>query len=148
MINKITAFFTAFVIFLGSISLISEPAIPEACSENELLSLEGVIEKKELGDEVFAIDIGGYSYEEKLTAISLQGIVAQKNPSIVLIRSWIDKEYLKNVEQSGIKVNYETLNLASLIEKFKSYVSGYILYRESEFAEGLNVATNYATVNG
>lgn len=148
MITKLTAFFTALVIFLGTFSLISEPEIPEASSSQELLSMEGVIEKKELSDEVFAIDIGSYSYEEKLTAVSLQGIVAQKKPCIVLVRSWIDKEYLKDVEKSGIKVHYENLSLASMIEKFSSYLNGYVLYRESEFAEGLNVATNYATVYG
>ncbi len=150
MLTKIVSLYTAFVIFLGSFALIAEPKIPKACTENELLSVESVIQKKQLGDEVFAFDLGGYTYAERLTAISLQGIVAKTNPCIYLLQSGADRTYLAEIEKSGKTVHYEKLNLASLIQKFKSYIgdSGYILYRESEFAEGLNVATNYATAYG
>ena len=150
MFTKITAFFTAFVIFLGIFSLIAEPKIPEAASEKELLSVESVIRKKPLGNEVFAFNIGGFSYEERLTAISLQGIVAKTNPCIYILQSGPDREYLAEIEKSGKTVHYETMSLSAMIEKFSSYIgdSGYVLYRKSEFAEGLNAATNYASAYG
>ena len=105
MLTKITAFFTAFVIFLGIFSLIAEPGIPEAASEKELLSVESVIRKKPLGKEVFAFNIGGFSYEERLTAISLQGIVAKTNPCIYILQSGPDREYLAEIEKSGKTVH-------------------------------------------
>jgi len=150
MFTKLVAFYTAFVIFLGSFALIGESKIPKAANEEELLSIEGVIQKKELGDEVFAVNVGSYSYEERLTAIALQGIVAKKNPCLYLIQSGADRGYLYEIEKSGKTVYYENWNLATLIENFSSYIgeSGYVLYRESQFAEGLNVATNYATAYG
>ena len=150
MVTKIVALYTAFVIFLGSFALLAEPKIPKASNEAELLSMEGIVQKKNLGDEVFAFDLGGFSNGERVTAISLQGIVAKTNPCIYLLQSGADRQYLAEIEKSGKTVHYEKLSFASLIEKFKSYIgeSGYILYRESEYAEGLNVATNYATAYG
>lgn len=150
MITKIVALYTAFVIFLGSFGLIGEPKITKACSEAELLSLNGIIEKKEIADEIFAVNIGSYTDNEKKTAIALQGIVAKTNPCIYLPMNGVDSKYLAEIAESGRKVTYVNWSLEALIEKFKSYIGdiGYILYRESEFAEGLNVATNYASVYG
>lgn len=150
MFTKFTAFITAVLIFLGGFSLIAEPRIPDACSEEELLSVSGVIEKKELGDEVYAYDIGGFSYAERLIAISLQGIVARQNPCVYIIQSGADRGFLAEIEASGKTVNYGKLTLEQMIEKYRPYIGdgGYVLYRESEFAEGLNTATNYASVYG
>lgn len=150
MVTKIVALFTSFVIFLGSFALIAEPKIPEACSESELLSLEGVIEKKEIADEIFAVDIGRYTDVEKQVAIGLQGIVAKTSPCIYLPMNGVDSTYLAEIAKSGKKVTRVNWSLETLIEKFKSYIgdSGYVLYRESELGEGINVATNYATACG
>ncbi|MBP9987868.1 MAG: hypothetical protein KBT46_00050 [Ruminococcus sp.] len=150
ILTRITALYTAFVIFLGSFAIIAEPKIPKASTESQLLSMEGVVEKKQLGNDVFVYDIGGYSYEERMTAITLQGIVAKQNTCMYILQSGADSTYLKEIEKSGKTLHYEKLSLASLIEKYKSYIgdSGYILYRDSDFAEGLNVATNYATAYG
>ncbi len=147
MLSKITALFTAFVIFIGSVSLLSEPKITKAKTEKELLSVESVIKKMPLSDEVFAFDIGSYSYEERMAAVALQGIVAKKSPCIYIIQCSADKDYLAEIELSGKTVHYEKLPLADMIKKFLPYIGdmGYVLYRESEFGEGLNVATNYAS---
>ncbi len=150
MFTKIVALYTAFVIFLGSFALIAEPKIPTAATEAELLSLEGVIRKQELSDDIYVLSVNGYSYEEMMTAFALQGIVAKTNPCIYFLTNGVDKEYLAEIEKSGKTLHYENWNLATLIEKFKSYIgdSGYTLYRESEFGEGLAVAVNYATAYG
>lgn len=159
---RITAFFTALVVLLGSFSLLAEPKIPAACSESELLALNGIIKTKELGDEVFAVNIQGFSHEEKMTAIALQGIVAKTNPCIVLVHSWVDNTYLKEIKGAGKAVytdnNGSPWTLAALITAFKDYIGdgGYTLYRaakpaeerDSDWAEGLNVAVNYATAYG
>lgn len=148
MITKLVALWTAVIILFSNFSLIGEKKIPEAASESELLSVESVIEKKQLADEIIAVDIGEYSYAERMTAVCLQGIVAKKNTCLYLVQSETDKSYLTAIEKTGRTVKYENLTLAELIEKFSSYIgdAGYILYRESEWGEGLNVATNYATV--
>lgn len=150
MLTKIVAVYTAIVIFLGSFALIAEPKIPKASTENELLSMEGVIQKKQLGNELFVFDIGGFTYEERMTAVALQGIVAKTNPCIYILQSGTDGTYLKEIEKSGKTLHYEKMPLADMIERFKSYIgeAGYVLYRDSKFAEGLNAATNYASAYG
>lgn len=148
--TKLTALFTAFVILLGSVSLLFEPDIPGAKAGSELLLTQGIIQKKELSDEIFVFNTGSFSKEQKLTAISLQGIVAKTNPCIYLILSGADAGFLAEMEKSGKTIHRENTDFAGLIERFCSYIgdSGYVLYRESEFGEGLNVATNYATAYG
>lgn len=150
MSTKIVAFFTAIVTLLGSFALVAEPKIPDAATESELLSLEGVIQKKSIGSDLYAVNIGSYTYEEKITATALQGIVAKTTPCLYLLASGPDTSYLSELQKAGKTVHYENWNLAALIEAFKSYIgeSGYVLYRKSEFGEGLNVAINYATAYG
>lgn len=127
MLTKISAFFTAFLVLLGSFSLIAEPKITEACSGAELMAMQGIIEKKDLSDEVFAFDIGGFSYEERLTAIALQGIVAQKSPCVYLITCGADRDYLAEIEASGKTVHYEKYTLAQMIEKFISNLDSHVV---------------------
>lgn len=150
MITKITAFFTALAMLFGNIALIFEPRIPNACSAEELLSMEGVIEKRQLPDELYVVDGSNFSFEERLTAIALQGIVAKTNPCIYITLCGPDRYYLSEIEKLGKTIHYEKWNICDMIEKFSSYIgdSGYVLYRKSDFGEGLNVATNYATAYG
>lgn len=150
---KITAFFTAVILFF--IGLFS-PAVPKAKTEQELLQLGNICKDYKLSDKLYVLDSATFkSKDERHMAIGLQGVVAKTSPCIFIITNETDNYYLDEIEKSGIELVYadesgEKWTVKTLLNKFKSYIadSGYVLYRESEKAEGLNAATNLATLYG
>lgn len=155
MFTKIKAFFMAIIIALGSISLIFRPAVPEAKNIDELAEKGVIINPVELADKVYAIESGRIRADEMNTAICLQGLVNREKAQLYIINGEVYRRYLNEICKDGIEVvrtdrdgNEWTLPL--LIKEFKSYItdSGYVLYRNSEFAEGLNTAFNYSTLKG
>ncbi len=155
LLTRISAFFTAIIIFLGSIPVKFFPKVTQAPSADELLAMEDIIDKYEIADEIYAVNIGGKSADERNMLMCLQGLVAKTKPQIYLFSGGIYKTYLDEIEASGKKIIYNDENgtpwaAKTLIEKFSSYISdgGYVLYSDSEFAEGLNAATNFAIAKG
>ena len=155
MFMRIKAFFMAIVIGLGSVSLLFRPDVPDARTVDELNEWETIIQPVELADKVYAIEGGRINSKELNTAICLQGLVNRDKAQLYIINSETYRKYFNEICKNGIEVitadesgNPWTLPL--LIKKFKSYItdSGYVLYRDSEFAEGLNTACNYATAEG
>ncbi|MCQ2463852.1 MAG: hypothetical protein MJ177_10730 [Clostridia bacterium] len=113
------------------------------------------IKKKELSDTVYAVDISAFSDDERYSAIALQGIVAKTNPCIYINYGGAYSKYLAEIEESGKNVirtdeNGEKWTYKSLVKQFFDYIGdgGYTLFSYSEYAEGLNVATNFATAFG
>ena len=152
---KITSFFTSLLIFFGSVFAAFLPQAPAPASEAELLGMQDCIKKTVLSDVVYAVDISGFSSDERYSAIALQGIVAKTSPCIYLLWGGAYSTYLNEIEKSGKRVirtdeNGNRWTYRSLVEQFSDYIGdgGYTLYENGELAEGLNVATNFATAYG
>ncbi len=155
MFLRIKSFFMSVIIALGSISLLFRPAVPEAKSIDELKNEPSIINSVELAQKVYVIESGNISADELDTVICLQGLVNRKKAQLYIAINGMYNKYLDEICKDGVEVirtdsdgNKWTLPL--LIKEFKSYIenSGYVLYRNSEFAEGLNTACNYASLNG
>lgn len=101
---KITSFFTSLLIFFGSVFAAFLPKAPAPSSEAELLSMQSSIKKTSLPDVVYAVDISGFSSDERYSAIALQGIVAKKAPCIYLLWGGAYNTYLAEIEKSGKQV--------------------------------------------
>ena len=151
--TKIIAFFTSIILFFIACFT---PAVPKVKTEQELAKLGNICVDYELSDKLYVIDSATFkNTDERHMAVSLQGVVAKTNPCIFIVTNEACKDYLEEIESSGIELVFadeggEKWNIESLLNKFKSYIadSGYVLYRESEKAEGLNAATNLAAIYG
>lgn len=141
----------AFVLGVLSISKIPEPK-----SSQEIELLGDFIEEFKTEEKLYVIDSGTFkSIEERHLAVSLQGIVAKKTPLIFIITNDMDRKYLDKISESGVELIYNDKNgvpwiIATLLNEFKDYIgdNGYTLYKESEKGEGLNIATNLASLYG
>lgn len=153
MIEKITAFFVSLIL---SVMALFTPEVPKPVNIENSTELLDLFNQHELSDEVYVIDAGVLNTADKMhVAICLQGIVAKDKPSIYIKTNSADNYYLDEIKKSGINLIYTDENsdkwtLERLILKFKHYItdSGYVLYRPSDTAEGLNMATNLATLYG
>ncbi len=153
--TRIGAFFVSLVICFGGIFNIFKPAIPEAKSADELSQLSGLFDKKELADEIYVISTSHIRSEEDNTVRCLQGLVNRDKVQIFISNCWMAEQFLTQLEEQGKTIlrtdeNGRQWTTERLIEKFKSSItdSGYVLYRDTEFAEGLNTACNLATLYG
>ncbi|MBQ3150314.1 MAG: hypothetical protein IJB86_03610 [Clostridia bacterium] len=153
MFKSISAFFVSIIIFFISCFT---PAPPVPKTTEELEKLVNICKDFELSDKLYVVDSAVFrTEEERHFTVGLQGVVAKTDPCIFIITNGICHDYLDEIKNSGIELVYtdESGNKwtpASLLHKFKSYIkdSGYVLYRASEKAEGLNAATNLAAIYG
>lgn len=154
-ITKITAFFMSVLIAIGGWFQFLMPAIPEAKTAEELAEINYGFEKPPLADELYVVSTSQIKSGEYHTLLCLQGLVNKDKAQLFMVNNWMANTNLDDIEKSGTKLirtdeNGNLWNLQSLIEKFRDCIadSGYVLYRQSEFAEGLNTACNYASVKG
>lgn len=152
-LTLIVALVVAFVVvFTSAFSL----AIPSPKTEKQLAELYDICKDYQVSDKLYVIDSATFkSTEERHLAVSLQGIVAKVEPQIFIITNEISYDYLDIISKSGVKLIFddskgEPWTVETLLDKFKPYITdyGYVLYRSSEKAEGLNAATNLATLYG
>ena len=152
-LTLIVALVVAFVVvFTSAFSL----AIPSPKTEKQLAELYDICKDYQVSDKLYVIDSATFkSTEERHLAVSLQGIVAKVEPQIFIITNEISYDYLDIISKSGIKLIFddskgEPWTVETLLDKFKPYITdyGYVLYRSSEKAEGLNAATNLAALYG
>ncbi len=152
MKSIISFFFAIAIFFLG----IFTPELPSPKTDDELEKLTPICQKHETGDKLYVIDAANLQGEgAKHTAVALQGIVAKTNPCIFIRNNGYCNSHLDKIAESGVELVFNDENgnpwtLPALLEKFKPYISdsGYVLYRASEKAEGLNAATNLAALYG
>lgn len=151
--KSVVAFFTSILLFI--IGLFT-PAVPEPKTNEDLNRIPSYFEKHELADKLYVIDNSVLDTVDKAhMIICLQGIVAKDKPQIYIKTNSADAEFLTEIEKNGIELIYtdnngEIWTVETILEKFKSYVtdSGYVLYRESDGGEGLNMATNLSAFYG
>ncbi len=153
MFESVTAFFMSVLIALfGFFS----PEIPEAKAYEEIGDLYDLCEEYPIADTVYVLDAGTFSSkDERHLAVALQGIVAKTTPAIYIKTNSADAKYIEEMKNSGINFSYtdengERWTTKKLLSLFISHIKdgGYTLYKESKKAEGLNMATNLATLNG
>ncbi len=154
--NKLIAIIAVVLVLavLGSCTL--APSVPEQKSLSALEGCWDICKEFELSRRLYVIDSATFkTKEERHMAVSLQGVVAKTSPDIFIITNDMDRKYLAEIEKSGIELVYSDVDgnrwtLETLLNEFKGRIqeNGYVLYRESEKAEGLNVATNYASLYG
>ncbi len=148
-----TACLVSIIVFFISIF---NPAVPEVKTEDELSGLGNICENHQIAETLCVIDAGTFkSTEERHLAVALQGIVAKDKPAIFITTNDISREYLKYIEKSGTKLQYNDSKgnpwtVESLLKKFKGSITdkGYVLYKANEIGEGLNAATNLASLKG
>lgn len=153
MFKSIAAFFMSIIIMIVNAFT---PSVPPAKSDSELVELGNICRDYTLGDKLYVLDSATFkSTEERHFAIGLQGVVAKSNPCIFIVTNEICNDYIEIIENSGVEIirndnNGNKWTVETLLAEFKSYVadSGYVLYRKSEKAEGLNAATNLAAIYG
>lgn len=152
---KIAAFFTAIAVAFGGWLCSFKAVIPEGKSTDELLSTETVFKHRELADEIYAVNAGRAGDGGLDTLVCLQGLANRDKARLYIIYDNTYKSYLDDIEASGKKVIYKDADgmdwsLTSIINELKGFITdgGYTLYRESEFAQGLNMACNLATAKG
>jgi hypothetical protein len=95
-----------------------------------------------INETIFMIDVRTLSFDDRLTAVSLQGIVNKGQASVYLIYSdpelqWF--EYLRNFTSNSIQY----LDLTQAIERFSNLISGIVLYNDNHVS--INLAT---TISG
>lgn len=144
------------IVLIGAIvmGVFSISKIPEPEKSEEISHLGDLFEEYKTQNKLYVIDAGTFkSLEERHLAVSLQGIVGKKTPLIYIVTNDADRSYLEKISESGIELVYNDANgnpwiIETLLKKFKSYIgdNGYTLYKESEKGEGLNIATNLATL--
>jgi len=153
MFESITAFFISIILALMSFCT---PAPPKAENLEDIQALADIFREYDLCETVYVLNSSSFSSEEeKMTAIFLQGLVAKKSPQIFITSSSLDNTYLEAIEDRGSVISYTDENgdswtLEGLLKKFSSYItdSGYLLYSLTSSDEGLNIAANYATLEG
>ncbi len=153
MFQEITAFFISLLVFFFNLTT---PSIPDVKTENELKGLADICKEYPVGNTVYVLGSDTFKTpRHRETAISLQGLVAKVSPQIYIRSCSLDETYLNALKEQGCELslideNGNRWTLETLLVKFRSYITdqGYILYRSAEKAEGLNTATNYATLKG
>lgn len=150
MLSRIIAFFTSIAVAIGGFFCLFKPAVPKAVSSDELMSMDGVFEKHEIADTVYAARFNRLNPNEHMILRCLQGLVNRDKVHMLLMQCGQDSRYLQQLADSGKEIVNITWTLPELIDFFSEYItdSGYVLYRNSEYAEGLNTACNYATIRG
>ncbi len=153
MLKSVASLMLSIIIFITSLFF---PSVPAQKTTEELMKTPPFFEKFELGDELYVINVGSLKTNDEFhVAACLQGLVAKVNPCIYINCNQMYSSYLNEIENKGVKVIYNDEDgnrwtLESLIKKFQPYIkdNGYVLYRPTDKAEGLNMATNLSTLKG
>ncbi|MHA1343219.1 MAG: GxGYxYP domain-containing protein, partial [Promethearchaeota archaeon] len=156
---EIAILYCAIVFFLGIIPLFLPPHISDLTYINwngEDLSKEIEEDPDYLNDtfiefkkpeHLFFYSVLGKSFNERVTMITLQGLVNKENTSLFIETTDYDKFWF---EQAKNYFNLSVTNLSlnhywNVISKFKDYIKGLVIYDE-ELIDTVNVATFLASI--
>lgn len=123
----------------------STPPGPSALTTN--LEVAGRGNLRYNCSEVYVLDVRGWSLEDLVTAVSLQGLVNRDAPRLYLVYSDGDAKLARYAveELLGCQMQ-ETRSLRWLIEKYRSHVKGIVIY-DPNLLDTLNLAITLAGLN-
>ena len=143
-----------FMLITNSITAIIPGNLPETKSEKELLRMSDIFDKYSLAEEIYVVR-GGITKDELAAIQSLQGLVSRDKATIFINYGVDSKTELEELKNAGHKLVYTDENganwtLKNLVPRFASYIkdNGYVLFKDSDTTEQINMAFNYSTVFG
>ncbi|WP_455392144.1 GxGYxYP domain-containing protein [[Eubacterium] cellulosolvens] len=107
--------------------------------EKELFAI-----KSPANDTLWVIDVQNYSFDERLIAVSLQGIVNRDQATIYLVYSPRDIQWLGYI-QNVTAHSFKFCSLPEAINMFSHRVHGIVIYDDDDMS--INHATTYAGLN-
>lgn len=147
--------FTAIFMFIynGITSYLPGIIMPEPKTEAELSEILYDFDVKPLADEIAVVS--GLSKDERAAVQCLQGLAGRDKASIFINYGMDSATELKDLEEAGCTLLYKdesgkSWDLTSLINRYSSYINdnGYVLFSDANTHAQINLAFNYATVNG
>ncbi|MBR3755292.1 MAG: hypothetical protein IKK49_09410 [Clostridia bacterium] len=149
----ITLFTAIFMFVYNGITSYLPGIIPEAKSEEELAEVLYDFDIKPLADEIVVVN--GLSKDERSAIQCLQGLVGRTQASIFINYGYQASAELADLEKAGCTLLYKDENgsnwdLTSLINRYSQHITdnGYVLFSDADTHAQINLAFNYATVNG
>lgn len=149
----ITLFWAIFMFVHNGITSYLPGVIPEPLSEQELSEVIDDFDVKPLADEI--VVVSGLGKDERSAVQCLQGLVGRTEASVFINYGNQAADELKDLEAAGCTLLYKDENgsnweLTSLIKRYSSHISdnGYVLFSDADTHAQINLAFNYATVNG
>ena len=149
----ITLFMAIFMFVYNGITSYLPGIIPEAKSEEELAEVLYDFDIKPLADEIVVVN--GLSKDERSAIQCLQGLVGRTQASIFINYGYQASAELADLEKAGSTLLYKDENgsnwdLTSLINRYAEHITdkGYVLFSDADTHAQINLAFNYATVNG
>ena len=149
----ITLFMAIFMFVYNGITSYLPGIIPEAKSEEELAEVLYDFDIKPLADEIVVVN--GLSKDERSAIQCLQGLVGRTQASIFINYGYQASAELADLEKAGCTLLYKDENgsnwdLTSLINRYSQHITdnGYVLFSDADTHAQINLAFNYATVNG
>ena len=117
-------------------------------SNNEIQ--DSYIKNSKTPKNLYVIDESNMTNAEKTMIATLQGLIANKSDTQIYILTSSEPDYkiwLENLKDKS-KINYKIVNDPwKLLDKFKSYINGYVLY-SSVKPPSINNACTFASLNG
>ncbi|MBR6634538.1 MAG: hypothetical protein IKL41_02790 [Clostridia bacterium] len=153
-VKTIITLFTAIFMFVyNGITSYLPGFIPSAKSEEELADVLYDFDIKPLADEIVVVN--GLSKDERAAIQCLQGLVGRTQASIFINYGYQASAELADLEKAGSTLLYKDENgsnwdLTSLINRYAEHITdnGYVLFSDADTHAQINLAFNYATVNG
>lgn len=151
--TAITLFTAIFMFVYNGITSYLPGIIPESESEEQLNSILYDFEQKPLADEI--VVVSGLSKDEFAAVQCLQGLVGRTEASIFINYGFDSATELKDLEEAGCTLlrtdeNGNKWRLDTLITRYKTHIkdNGYVLFSDANTHSQINLAFNYATLNG
>lgn len=153
--TAITLFMAIFMFISNGITALLPGTVPEPKSEKELENIlaQSDFDVKPLAEEIVVVN--GLSKDERAAVQCLQGLVSRTEASIFINYGMDSSTELKDLEEAGYTLlnkdeNGNPWRLDTLIERYKSHIkdNGYILFSDANTHSQINLAFNYATLNG
>lgn len=153
-IKTIITLFTAIFMFVyNGITSYLPGFIPEAKSEKELMDVLYDFDVKPLAEEIAVTS--GLSKDERAAIQCLQGLVGRTEASIFINYGYQSSTELADLQAAGCTLLYKDENgnnwdLTSLINRYSEHITdkGYVLFSDADTHSQINLAFNYATLNG
>lgn len=151
--TAITLFMAMFMFVFNGITSLLPGIVPEPKSEEELGSLISDFDIKPLAQEIAVVN--GLNKDQRSAVQCLQGLVSRTEASIFINYGQDSATELKDLKEAGCTLLYSDENgnswtLEKLIKRYASHIkdNGYVLFSDADTHAQINLAFNYATVNG